>query len=214
MRNLIVAVLGAGLLASACGSKSQKPTADSAVADTGAADPRKVDCSGACTFTATYTVSTDGFFAGTADKAVLAPPQAYQHVAYSYGDSGGSSPNAVMCAPAVPPCTDGGPPSACDVAQDLADPVVATALAQSTPPFFGEDTRGIDGNAFSFRRDDGRGFEEEDGSCVSAGCIPVPPAIARLKADLRKLDSALIASPECTALNVHLVTAGGGQTGS
>jgi hypothetical protein len=42
----------------------------------------------------------------------------------------------------------------------------------------------------------------------------VPAAIARLKSDLQKLDGALIASPQCTALNVRLVTAGQGQTGS
>ena len=195
---------------SACSSSAQKPTGnDGAAGDTGGASARKVDCSGACTLTATYTVSTDGFFAGSTDKAVLAPPQAYQHLAYTYADAGGS----VMCAPAIASCSEGGPTSSCDIAQDLADPVVQAALAQSTPPFFGEDTRGMDGNAFSFKRDDGHGFEEEDGACVSAGCVPVPAAIARLKSDLQKLDGAAIVSPECTALNVHLVTAGGGQTG-
>jgi hypothetical protein len=199
----------------ACGSSAQKPTGgDGAAGDTGTATARKVDCSGACTFTATYTVSTDGFFAGGTDKAVLAPPHSYQHLAYTYADAGGSKSTPVMCAPAIAPCTDGGPISACDIAQDLADPVVQAALAQSTPPFFGEDTRGMDGNAFSFKRDDGHGFEEEDGACVSAGCIPVPAAIARLKSDLQKLDGASIVSPECTALNVHLVTAGEGQNGS
>ena len=211
---LIVAILGLGFLASGCGSSSQKPPADGAAGDTGAADARKVDCSGACTFTATYTIGTHGFFANASDKAVLAPPLAYEHLAYVYADSGGSSLQTVMCAPAIPPCTDGGPTSACDIAQDLADPVVQAALAQSTPPFFGENTLGTDGEAFSFKRDDGHGFEEEDGACVSAGCVPVPAAIARLKSDLQKLDGALIASPECTALNVHLVTVGEGQTGS
>ncbi len=196
---------------SACSSSAQKPPGDDgATGDTGAATARKVDCTGDCMFTSTYTVSTDGFFANASDKAVLAPPRAYQHVAYTYADAGGSKSNPVMCAPAIAPCTDGGPTSACDIAQDLADPVVQAALAQSTPPFFGEDTRGLDGNAFSFKRDDGHGFEEEDGACLSAGCVPVPAAIARLKADLQKLDVGLILSPECAALNVHLVTAGAG----
>lgn len=198
-------ILSLVLSTAACGSSNlQKPTGDS-----GAGAGRKVDCAGACMFTATYTVGTDGFFSSASDKAVLAPPQAYQHVAYIHGDAGQLI--TVGCAPAIPPCTDGGATSDCDIAQDLADPVVQAALAQSTPPFFGEDTLGTDGNAFSLERDDGHGFKEEDIACVSAGCIPVPAAIARLKADIQKLDGALILSSECTALNVRLVTAGEGQ---
>ncbi len=212
--NVIVPLLSVGLSISACSSSNlDKPTGhDGAAGDTSAATARKVDCSGACTFTATYTVSTDGFFSTATDKAVLSPPQAYQHLAYSSPDGGGML-RSVMCAPAIAPCANGGPISACDIAQDLADPVVQTAFAQSTPPFFGENTRGTDGDAFSFKRDDGRGFEEEDGACVSAGCVPVPAAIARLKSDLQKLDRASIVSPECTALNVHLLTVGNGQSG-
>ena len=118
----------------------------------------------------------------------------------------------MTCAPAIPPCGDAGSGSACDIAQDLEDPVVQAALAQSTPPFFGPNTLGTDGNAFSFRRDDGHGFEVGlDSSCANATtCVPVPAAIARLKQDIQKLDAALIASPECTALNVPLRTVGGG----
>jgi hypothetical protein len=206
-----VSVLSVGLSMSACSSTVQKPTGnDGAGGDTGAVIARKVDCSGACMFTATYTVSTDGFFSSSTDKAVLSAPQAYQHLAYTYADGGGNL-GTFMCAPAIAPCTDGGPTSACDIVQDLADPVVEAAFAQSTPPFFGENTHGTDGDSFSFKRDDGHGFEEEDVACVSAGCIPVPAAIARLKSDLQKLDGALILSQECTALNVRLVTAGEGQ---
>ena len=51
------------------------------------------------------------------------------------------------------------------------------------------------------------------GTCYAPGCVfvPNPPAIARLRADLQKLDAAMIASPECTGLNVHLTTAGAGN---
>jgi hypothetical protein len=207
MRRLDVGVLlfALGLLVSACGSSLQKPTdggADSA--------PRKVDCSGDCQFVYTYTVSTDGFFAYAADKMVLSPSQSYEHQAYFFGDGGNGSLQTVTCAPAVPSCTSGGPVSVCDIAQDLDDEVVQAALAQSPPPFFGPDSRPVDGSAFSFMRDDGHGFEEGDGTCASPTCVPVPAAIARLKADLEALDGALILSPECTALNVPLKTAGSG----
>lgn|SRR5450631_772237 len=207
---LVVAVLlGSGLAISACGSSMQKPT-DGGAGDSDSATTRKVDCSGDCAFTATYTVSTDGFFANAADKEVLSPAQAYEHLAYFYTDASTTTIASAMCAPTIPPCTDGGPVSACDIAQDLDDPVVQAALAQTPPPFFGQDTRGMDGNAFSFMRADGHGFEEEDGACVSSTCVPVPAPIARLKADLQALDGALILSPECTALGVHLKTAGNG----
>jgi hypothetical protein len=61
-------------------------------------------------------------------------------------------------------------------------------------------------------RDDGHGFLVGQGTCASGdkSCVPVPPAIARLKADLQALDGALILSPECTALSVQLRTAGNG----
>jgi hypothetical protein len=116
----------------------------------------------------------------------------------------------VICAPAIPPCAEGGPVSACDIAQDLDDPVVQAAVAQTPPPFFGPNTLGTDGNAFTFMRADGHGFMEEDSACVSSTCVPVPAPIARLKADLEALDGALTLTPECTALNVHLKTAGSG----
>jgi hypothetical protein len=205
--NVTVAVLGVGLPLLACSGSSQKPIADGAVGDTSAAAARNVDCGGECTFAATYTVSTDGEFANVADEAILSPAQAYQHVARSYNDAGGIT--SVSCAPALPACTDGGPVGACDIAQDLADPAVQAALAQSSPPFFGRDTRPTDGNAFSFMRDDGHGFEVGDGTCTSASCVPVPAAIARLKSDLGKMDAAMILSAECAALSVNLTTAGG-----
>ncbi|HXJ21058.1 MAG TPA: hypothetical protein VMT03_12570 [Polyangia bacterium] len=61
-------------------------------------------------------------------------------------------------------------------------------------------------------RSDGHGFLVGEGTCPSGdkGCVPVPAAIARLKADLQTLDGVLILSPECAALNVHLKVAGNG----
>ncbi|HVT07755.1 MAG TPA: hypothetical protein VHO67_09860 [Polyangia bacterium] len=168
---------------------------------------------GNCAFTATYTISTDGYFARYMDKAVLSPPASYTHIKYFYPDGSGAA-ESVTCAPAIPPCTSGGPVSACDIAQDLADPAVQAALTQANGPFFERDTRAIDGTAFSFQSDDGHGFEvgmrcdlAYDNPTPSP-CVPAPAGIARLKADLQKLDTELIASPECAALNVNLVTAG------
>ncbi len=198
--------MGLVLSVSACSSSSVRPAPN---AD-GAGVPRAVDCNGNCTFTARYTVGTDGFFAAGLDQAAFSPPQAYLHSAFVFADDGSSTRQTLTCAPPIPSCGDGGSGSACDIAQDLDDPVVQAALAQATPPFFGPDTRGIDGNAFSFRRDDGHGFEVGLGSsCASASnCVPVPAAIARLKEDIQKLDTALITTPECTALAVGLRTAG------
>ena len=150
--------------------------------------------------------TTDGFFAVTADKAVLSPAQAYQHVTYFRQDGG--TVGTAACAPALPACTAGGPVSACDIAQDLADPVVQAALAQAAPPFYGLDSRPVDGSAFSFKRDDGHGFEVGD-SCMNAtGCTPIPSAIARLKGDVQKLDGAMILAADCAALNADLHVAG------
>ena len=216
--NLRVICFGWGILATACSSSNLRLPTDAASRDTGATpdtgtSTRLVDCSGACAFDATYTISTDGFYASSADKAVLSPSQTYQHLAYVRPD--GSYPyQTVTCAPAIPACADGGAVSACDIAQDLADPAVQAALAQSSPPFYGANTLGIDGNAFRFLRDDGHGFDVGlDPSCQGApSCVPVPipAAISRLMADVESLDSALIASPECAALNVRLRTAGTG----
>ncbi|MES1207934.1 MAG: hypothetical protein ABUS79_18525 [Pseudomonadota bacterium] len=205
--NFIVLCSGWGLALWSCNSSSLQPLRDGAAGDTAAIN-RAVDCAGDCAFTATYTVSTVGFFALDDAKAVLSPPSGYQHFEYFSPDGGAT--DGVMCAPAIQPCTQGGPVSACDIAQDLADPIVQSALAQPTPPFFGANNLGIDGNAFQFKRDDGRGFLVGDDVCQAPGCVPVPvpPAIARLKADLQKLDAAMIASPACTALNVRLTTAG------
>ncbi len=137
----------------------------------------------------------------------MSPAQGYQHLAYH--DQDGGTLQSATCAPAIPPCTDGDPVSACDIAQDLADPAVQAALAQATPPFYGLDSRPIDGTAFSFKRDDGHGFEVGAGSCGNAsGCTPVPAGIARLKADLQKLDGAMILTAECTALGAQLHVAG------
>jgi hypothetical protein len=206
VRKLVASFIGLalGLSLSGCSSSNGQPKTDGGGSDTAA---RLVNCTGDCTFTATYTISTDGFFANSADKAVLSPAQAYQHLAYHYQDAG--TLQSTSCAPAIPPCTGGDPVSACDIAQDLADPVVQAALAQATLPFYGRDDRPTDGTAFSFKRDDGHGFEVGAGSCGSASaCTPVPAAIARLKADLQKLDGALILTAECAALNAQLHVAG------
>lgn len=85
---------------------------------------------------------------------------------------------------------------------------VTAALAESTPPFFNEDERGIDGEAFSFMRADGHGFEMSSRSCQSKSCRPAPPGIQRLVNDLILLDGAVIQTPECQALKVPLDLAG------
>lgn len=198
----VVGLAGWGLSLAGC---SGTPAAGASALD------RKVDCSGDCLFSEPYTIGTSGYFASNADTFYLAPTQGYMHSVLVIAD-GGTTAQVLSCGPAIPPCGgDAGVMSACDIAQDLADPVVQSALAQSSPVFFGADTRGTDGNAFKFSRSDGHGFLVGDGVCSSTdkNCA-VPPAIARLKADLQALDGELIASPECQALGVRLKVAGNG----
>jgi hypothetical protein len=164
------------------------------------ADARAVNCQGACTLQASYTISTDGYFAGPLDRAFLAPPQSFRHET--------RSGQPMACAPAIPACTPGGPLSMCDISQDLLDDDVTKALAEAKPPFFGEDNRGVDGEAFSFIRADGHGFEVSHSACQSQGCRPTPPGIQRLVDDLLLLDGAVIQTPECQALQVPLFVAG------
>jgi len=212
--NFRFAPIGCLVALASCSSSSQQPR------DAGGPDvpARAVDCTGDCSLTATYTVSTYGFYALYMDKAVLSAPAGYQHIKSFYPDGSGSV-DTVTCAPALPPCTAGGPVSACDIAQDLADPAVQAVLARSPAPFFGRNMTGSDYNAFSFMRDDGHGFLMEATPCDAPyqhgvypdACEPEPPAITRLRKDLLKLDEALIASPECAALNVPLQPAGSGM---
>jgi hypothetical protein len=174
----------------------------SSATDTGspAEDARAVDCQGLCILEASYTISTDGFFASHLDRALLSPPQGFRHEA-------GSSEN-LACSPALPACTPGAPVSMCDISQDLRDADVTKALAEPERPFFNEDERSVDGEAFSFMRTDGHGFELSNRPCQSKGCRPSPPGIQRLANDLLLLDGAVIETPECQALKVPLTVAG------
>jgi hypothetical protein len=194
-------------VARADAAKADRGTdASSTVVDTGSADHRRVDCTGTCTFTATYTLATDGFFAQLADSAILSPPQGYRHIGRFISDGGSIS--QIACAPTLPLCSAPGPVSVCDISQDLADSDVQQALAAPTPPFFGEDERGMDVNALSFMRDDGHGFLVGRTPCTTAACRAIPSGIARLVADLHALDAAAILSTECQSLDVSLNVAG------
>src|SRR5689334_5496279 len=110
------------MVAFAACSRSSEPDPGTG-RDSGTEDARAVSCQGACGFEASYTISTDGFHASNRDRASLSPPRGYRHLAQFSGD-GAPMSLTVECAPEIPACIAGGPVSACDISQDLADPDV------------------------------------------------------------------------------------------
>lgn len=79
-----------------------------------------------------------------------------------------------------------------EIQQALADADVVAALAQPTPPFYGTDTRPVDGTVFVFERDDGRSF--------SVGSGPVPAGLRLLVDLLHLLRTQTAATPACAGL--------------
>jgi hypothetical protein len=116
-------------------------------------------------------------------------------------------PADITCAPAPPAC--GGP--AIDVGDVMAafgDADVQDALARSktagTYPFYGQDPRPSDGQAFQLTRDGGGGFLI-GGPCppgsTASSCTEIPGGLSRLKSVLLAFDQQqLQADPTCAQL--------------
>ena len=79
-----------------------------------------------------------------------------------------------------------------EILQALAHPDVVAALAQTTRPFYGSDTRPVDGTVFLFDRDDGRGF--------TVGTGAVPAGLSTLVDLLHRLDQQTAATAACAGL--------------
>jgi hypothetical protein len=148
-----------------------------------------------CDFTAKYEYGYIGGFVAFVDRSSLAPGNKYTHS--RMGVRGGAA--SMSCAPPMPSCGAQDIVTAYDIeVHDLGRADVKAALAESTPPLFGNDTRPVDGSVFEFTRADGRGFlVGNDCAGGPAACRPIPAGIAQLKMRLLDLDRQQLAAPDC-----------------
>jgi hypothetical protein len=154
-----------------------------------------------CAFDATYTYGPDGGLVASNVLSTLTPPASYRHTTTFLAIA--DPPPPLSCMPALPACGDSARVDASDIARDFADPDVARAMAMSTPPLYGLDSRPTDGTMFQLMRGDGHGFLAGP-TCdtVSEFCHgSVPAGIARLVADLKALDQQQLADPSCASQN-------------
>lgn len=150
-----------------------------------------------CTVPARLQYGAVGGFRAYQESASLSPPAKYD---YARGPVGGGDGPVITCSPALPACGDSSLIDLADVLEAIEHPDVQKALAAAAPPFYGRDTRPVDGTAFSFLRADGRGFLM--GSPCRDGCpeLAIPPGITALADLLLKLDRQQLADPSCAAL--------------
>ncbi|HET6149896.1 MAG TPA: hypothetical protein VFH68_20315 [Polyangia bacterium] len=149
-----------------------------------------------CAFDATYTYGNDGGDAAYRDLVTLAPPASFSLQRTSYI----VEPADVQCIPVLPACHDSVKIDAADITAELRHPDVVAALALSTPPFYGNDPRPVDGVAFKLQRADGRGFLVGDTCQANASCVPPPAGIQKLVEDLKGLQAQQLMDPTCAAL--------------
>jgi hypothetical protein len=101
------------------------------------------------------------------------------------------------CASPLPPCGQTQLPDQSTIAQALADPDVAAALA-TAPVLYGSDPRPVDG--FVLRIDVGGSIIEVGSACSSTGCTAIPAGVARLGDLLRQITSQQLGVPGCAGL--------------
>ena len=148
-----------------------------------------------CDFTAKYEYGHIGGFVAFVGRSFLAPGNKYTHS--RMGVRGGAA--SMSCSPPMPSCGAQDLITAYDIeVHDLGRADVKAALAASTPPLFGRDTRPVDGTVFEFARADGRGFLVGD-DCASgtAACRPIPAGVAQLRTRLLDLDRQQLATSDC-----------------
>lgn len=153
-----------------------------------------------CAFDATYTYGPNGGLVVSTVQSALTPPAKYQHTTTFVHVA--DPPGPLSCAPALPACGDSARIDVSEIARDLADPDVVSAMAMGTPPLYGQDSRPTDGTMFQILRGDGHGFLAGPTCYVAESCYgPVPSGIARLVADLQALDQQQLADPSCATQN-------------
>jgi hypothetical protein len=139
-----------------------------------------------CVFDRTYRFHDDGGFVAFTDSSTLSPPRTHLMTRDHFRNS---LPN--QCTRALV-CSDSTLVDVKEIQQALAHPDVVAALAQTTRPFYGTDTRPVDGTVFMFDRDDGRGFDVGSGT--------VPAGLRALVDLLHQLQTQTAATPECAGL--------------
>jgi len=168
-----------------CGDDGQRTcTTAACVADT------------SCAFDTTYTYGEDGGLVGYRDIVTLAPPASFSLQRLSYI----VQPADAQCVPALPACRDSTKIDVADIVADLRHPDVTAALALSAPPFYGNDSRPVDGTAFKLQRADGHGFLVGDRCAADASCVTPPAGVQKLVEDLRALTAQQLMDPTCAAI--------------
>jgi hypothetical protein len=155
-------------------------------------------CPRTCEMDTTYRYGDTGGLVPFEDTSTLAPTLSYTRARTSFVPDGGSD---ASCAPPLPACDSGVGFDVERIMRAIADDDVQVALAMTTPPLFGADTRPVDGTVFQFLRADGRGFlVGVPCAAGSSGCENAPIGVAVLVATLRALDTQQLMDPTCAAL--------------
>jgi len=158
-------------------------------------------CAGSCAFDATYRYGFVGGLAAYRDTVVLTPPATYEHIHSPVT----TMPPDLTCTLPVPDC--GGPAiDTADLMAAFGDADVQLAFTRSlgagTTPFYGQDPRPVDGQAFQLLRDGGGGFligTPCPAGSTPSSCMQIPGGLARLMAVLVAFDQQeLTNNPSCT----------------
>lgn len=140
-----------------------------------------------CTLDTAYTFWNDGGFRAYVDLSKLTVPRTHMIAR----DHLGNAPPE-MCTREVP-CNSATEGDVAKIRQALAHADVVAALAMTTKPFYGTDTRPADGTVFIFERADKRGFTLGSGTAVPAG-------LRALEESLHQLQTQTLASSNCANL--------------
>ena len=157
---------------------------------------------GACVLDHTYSFGLDGGLVAFSDSSTLSPPAAFSLTRTRYGGDAGPTSRTCM---AMLTCEEGdaSPPSLGPVLADFRAAAVQAALSAgdaAAPVLFGFDQRPSDGAVFVIRRDDGRAFAVGSPCGGQPGCVPIPPAVDALVADLKALVLEELATAACSNL--------------
>lgn len=149
-----------------------------------------------CQLTAIYTYGNDGGEVPYRDLVTLGPFAAFSIERMSFANQ----PANAQCVPELPACHDTAKLDAADIIVDLRHPDVQAALALSTPPFYGHDSRPVDGVAFQLLRADGHGFLVGDPCRPDDACAPAPAGVQKLVDDLKALEEQQLKDPTCASI--------------
>ena len=160
------------------------------------AAPRQIACTlracidgppnNTCSFDRTYRFWDDGGFRAYADRSTLSPARTHTVARDHFANA---LPNE--CSRQLT-CGDAAAVDVNEFQVALAHGDVVAALSLATKPFYGTDTRPVDGSVFVLERDDQRGF------MLGSGTVPL--GLSALMDLLHALQAETIASPGCANL--------------